>query len=46
MDTTLIRPMMVDFLLDIWEEIVCESEVFNGNFYTDSNENLHEGYPY
>lgn len=23
----------------------CESEVFNYLFYTDSNDNLHEGYP-
>lgn len=30
---------------ETWEEIVCESEVFNGNFYTDSSDNLHEGYP-
>lgn len=28
-----------------WEDIVCESECFIGNFYTDNNENLHEGYP-
>ena len=28
-----------------WEDIVCKSGCFNGNFYTDSNENLHEGYP-
>lgn len=31
--------------LESWEEIVCESEIFNGNYYTDSNENLYEGYP-
>lgn len=29
---------------ECWEEIVCESEVFNGKFYPDSNENLHEGF--
>jgi hypothetical protein len=28
-----------------WQDIVCESDTFNGNFYTDSNDNLHEGYP-
>lgn len=28
-----------------WEEIVCESNCFNGYFYTDSSDNLHEGYP-
>lgn len=28
-----------------WQEIVCESDCFNGLFYTDSNGNLHEGYP-
>ena len=27
------------------EDIVCESGVFNGFFYTDKNDNLHEGYP-
>ena len=28
-----------------WQEIVCDSESFNGHFYTDRNGNLHEGYP-
>jgi hypothetical protein len=28
-----------------WEEIACESNCFNGFYYTDKNENLHEGYP-
>ena len=27
------------------EEICCDSACFNGFFYTDSNGNLHEGYP-
>ena len=27
------------------EEICCDSNCFNGNFYTDLNEELHEGYP-
>ena len=31
--------------LEDWMDIVCESETFNGNFYTDNNENLFEGYP-
>lgn len=30
---------------DNWEDIVCESNCFNGDFYTDEQENLHEGYP-
>jgi len=28
-----------------WQDIVCESDCFNGLFYTDSSGNLHEGYP-
>lgn len=29
-----------------WEEVVCESDTFNGNFYTvEGSETLHEGYP-
>lgn len=28
-----------------WEEIVCDSAIFNGCFYTDANDNLREGYP-
>jgi hypothetical protein len=27
------------------EEVCCESGIFNGHFYTDKNEELHEGYP-
>jgi hypothetical protein len=27
------------------EEVCCSSADFNGNFYTDMQENLHEGYP-
>jgi hypothetical protein len=30
---------------DTWEDIVCDSECFNGFFYTDKQGNLHEGYP-
>ena len=28
-----------------WDEVVCDSNDFNGLFYTDSSGNLHEGYP-
>lgn len=28
-----------------WDEIVCESSVFNGFFYIDKNDILYEGYP-
>lgn len=28
-----------------WEDICCNSGCFNGNFYTDKQENLYEGYP-
>jgi len=28
-----------------WMEIVCESYCHNGSFYTDTNDNLREGYP-
>jgi len=28
-----------------WQDIVCASESFNGNFYTDERGTLHEGYP-
>jgi len=28
-----------------WDEIVCESSMSNGHFYTDKQDNLHEGYP-
>lgn len=33
--------------LDSWEDIVCQSETHSvsGSFYTDINDNLHEGYP-
>lgn len=33
--------------LDSWEDVVCESETHSvcGSFYTDTNENLYEGYP-
>ncbi len=31
--------------LEDWMDIVCESECFNGNFYTDNSGNLYEGYP-
>lgn len=27
------------------EEVVCDSYMFNGNFYTDQRDNLYEGYP-
>ena len=27
------------------EDVVCKSSIFNGFFYTDSKDNLHEGYP-
>lgn len=27
------------------EDISCESSIFSGNYYTDKQENLHEGYP-
>jgi hypothetical protein len=26
-------------------EECCDSNMFNGHFYTDRNDNLHEGYP-
>lgn len=28
-----------------WREILCESTVHNGHFYTDKSGNLKEGYP-
>lgn len=28
-----------------WEDLVCESDCFSGNFYTDECGNLNEGYP-
>lgn len=28
-----------------WEEIICESACSNGSFYTDNNDELHDGYP-
>lgn len=30
-----------------WEEITCDSSMFSvcGSFYTDKQDNLHEGYP-
>jgi len=28
-----------------WQDVVCDSDCFNGNFYTDDREELHEGYP-
>lgn len=33
--------------LETWEDIVCDSSCHNvsGSFYTDNQENLHEGYP-
>ena len=34
-----------DIKITDWQEIVCDSESFNGHFYTDSNGNLYEGYP-
>ena len=34
-----------DLEVDLLEELCCESGCFNGNFYTDSNDELHEGYP-
>ena len=27
------------------EEVVCDSAINNGHFYTDSRDDLHEGYP-
>jgi hypothetical protein len=27
------------------DEVVCGSYIFNGYFYTDERDNLHEGYP-
>jgi hypothetical protein len=36
---------MVSENIKDWEDICCESGCFNGNFYTDSNEELYEGYP-
>lgn len=27
------------------QELTCDSYMFNGNFYTDEQGNLHEGYP-
>jgi len=34
-----------DIKYESWEEIICNSAVFNGYFYTDSSGNLCEGYP-
>jgi len=34
-----------NFQLEDWEGICCFSDTFNGNFYTDKNGNLEEGYP-
>lgn len=33
--------------INSWEELVCDSNCHNvsGSFYTDSNDNLKEGYP-
>ena len=33
--------------LENWEDVCCESSVHyvSGSFYTDSNDNLHDGYP-
>lgn len=30
-----------------WEEVTCDSSMYHvsGSFYTDKNDNLHEGYP-
>ena len=28
-----------------WRDIICNSSCFNGYFYSDKNEELHEGYP-
>lgn len=28
-----------------WEYIMCKSSTFNGSFYTNSNDELKEGYP-
>ena len=33
----------VDF--DNWESLQCDSNNHNGFFYTDKQDNLHEGYP-
>lgn len=27
------------------EDVICDSQMFNGYFYTDKHDNLHEGYP-
>jgi hypothetical protein len=36
---------LYDHGYESWEDICCESNAFNGHFYTDENDNLHEGYP-
>lgn len=40
-----LQKYIIDNGLENWAYVVCNSETFNGNFYTDNNDNLHEGYP-